>query len=225
MTLEIYSYLLIRNVLISFDSKTINENIRTHEEYTNIIKGLSELMKYEDFALVSSNLSDKILDIVQYHRFKFDNKEILDDINNIIQKINQYRTMDINKKIDLLTEFYEKESKKRNLPAKYANSVPLINSLIEDDIYTYKAIFKCYETGEVKHLALDEYDIISYNSLINLINYEEPDFFTNEVVRDNTINILKQISSVRRLNHNIRDNIKETIQNLEPQKEKRLLKK
>lgn len=222
MTLEIYSYLLIRNVLISFDSKTLNENIKTHEEYINIIKGLTELIKHEDIALAFADMPDKIADIVQSHRFKFDNSKIRDEINYIIQIINQYKSMNINKKIDLVTNFYEKEAEKRCLPAKYANSVQLINNLIEEDIYTYQEIFSCYETGEAKQLQLDEFDVLSFVSLTNLINSEDSEFFSDQDVRNNIIHDLKQLASIRKLDRNIRNYIKETIKNLEPQKQKRL---
>ena len=221
MTLEIYDYLWIRNVLIAVDTKELVESIVGKEEYMVVVKCISSLMQNEDFLLAYPEAQNKVSDIVQTYRFKYNDKEIFDDINYIIGRLNDYKNMPNERKNYLVNQFYVQEATNRDLPFMYKQSPDVIKCLIQNDIHTYKDIF-CYSAEGEKAVQLDVFDVLDYVSLTNLMLNQFPNFFEDENYKKPTVHNLEQLSTLKKLPLDISRYIKKTIKKLEPTKQKRL---
>ena len=213
MTLEIYDYLWIRNVLIALDAKDLASNIESIEEYKFVLKCMTNLLEHEDFALVFENSQDKILEFIQIFRFKYKDKDISDKTNFIIGKLNQYKTLSQQEKNLLIGMFYSKESQDRELPFLYKDSKEVIDCLIQNDIHIYRDIF-CNSGTNTEPIPLTETDVIDYVALTNFIINRYSDFFENPNSINNTANNLNQLATIKALPVIIRMYIKKTLRKI-----------
>lgn len=220
MILEIYDYLWIRNALLGLDVKQLNQNITTKEEYIFVIKCITNLMETEDFPLAFPQTQEKISEIVQTNRFKYNDKQIVEDINYIIERLNEYKSMSKERRQHLIKEFYVQELKVRDIPFPYNTSKEVVDCLIQTDIHTFRDIF-CYDaSAEPKPMSLNIEDILDYASLTNLLLNKYPTFFEDETMAKNTVHNLDQLVEIRKLPYAIRKNIKKVIKKLNPENEK-----
>ena len=213
MTLEIYDYLWIRNVLIALEAEDLLDNITNQEEYTFVVKCISNLLKEEDFPLAFPKSQSKIEKIIEKHRFEYADKALTQDINSIICKLNEYKSMSFEKKNNLVNKFYNDEITARKLAFTYSRSIETINCLIQNDIHTYRSIF-CADINENEPVELTVMDILDYASLTNLIMAKYPDFFEKEHYTKNTINNLSQLATIKAIPFDIKTSIKKTLKEL-----------
>lgn len=209
MTQEIYDYLWIRNVLIALKAKDISTNVYSLEEAAYVVRCIVNLLEKENFVLAFDNSQDMILDLTQEFRFKYNDKELNSNINLIINKINQYKNINSNKKDLMIDLFYTNESKKRNLSYFYKNSKEVINCLIQNDIHTYRNLFCNENTNEP--IALEIIDVLDYVSLVNLIMNDYPNYFKDEKIKEKTNNNFEQLLLVKNIPFDIRNSIKKTL--------------
>lgn len=215
MTQEIYDYLWIRNVLMGLDVQALASNIEHIEEYRFVLKCMADLLEHEPFPLVIPASLEKISDFIQIFRFKFRDEDISIKTNFIIEKLNQFKTMNPADKNLSIRLFYEQESKDRKLPFLYQNSKEVIDCLMQSDIHIYRDIMYHDNNTYIEPVPLTETDIIDYISLTNLIMTRYPSFFENENSIDKSINNLKQLVTIKALPLIIKSYIKKTLRRLE----------
>jgi len=184
-----------------------------------VLKCMSDLLEKEDFPLAMESSEKIISDFIQTFRFEYSDKDINTKTNFIIGKLNEYRVMNTKTKNELVKKFYEKETNDRDLPNIYRNQKEPIDTLIQNDIYTYRDIF-CVEENPSKPMELTVTDILDYVSLTNMLISRYPDFFKNDSFKANTIHNLSQLATITALPSNILSNIKKTLKKLDKQDNK-----
>lgn len=213
MTLEIYDYLWIRNVLIALEPDDLLANITNQEEYTFVVKCISDLLKEEDFPLVFPQSQSTIEKLIEKHRFEYVDKSLNQNINGIICKLNEYKNMSFGNKNHLINKFYNNEITARKLAFTYSHSIETINCLIQNDIHTYRSLFYTDYNGN-QPVELTVMDILDYASLTNLIMTKYPDFFEKEHYTKKTIHNLSQLATIKTIPFDIKISIKKTLKEL-----------
>lgn len=213
MIQEIYDYLWIRNVLISVDANDICNGITDKNQFIYIVKVISKLLEREDFPIVFQNAQQKIEDIIQKFRFMYNDKEIVEDINYIIGRLNDYRNMRTDRQKHLITEFYYSENKDRNLPGFYKLLPEYIDLFIRNDAHIFTSFYANTDTSVA--IRLDQNDIINFSSLVNLLMNRYPEFFEDEGIRMRTVSNLNQIATIKGLDHYIAKHVKKAAKMLE----------
>lgn len=222
MTLEIYDYLWIRNALLAIDTKEINEAIINEDHYQYVLTCISGLLEMEDLPLAFDGLVSKIYDIVHYNRFKYKSNKVINDLaNNIIGKLNQYKSLNEFKKEYLVQNFVEEEISVRNLPEPFSNDMLTIAQLLPTDYIVYTELMN---VDELKYVEIDGNDVLDYISLVNLIMNKYPELLENEYFKECIVSCLNQIIKVPNVPRSLIKYSKSTLNKLDI-KNKRLLKK
>jgi len=190
MIQEILDYLLIRSFLLNSNEKEIIDSVTNEEEFAYVLNNIYNLMQEEDFVLISSHLSDKVLSFISKYRFDYiKNKDYCDKMNYIIGRLHNYKNMSIDRKKYIVNNWIEEESKTRGLPKCYQNGEDLF-SLISLDM---KYLMGMISIGEEFVIT----NVVEYVSLINIIMNKFPECFEDdhlflEVARNN-LNALKKV--------------------------------
>ncbi len=222
MTLEIYDYLWIRNALLTTDTKEINEAIINEDQYQYVLTCILGLLEMEDLPLAFDGLVSKIYDIVHYNRFKYKSNKVINDLaNNIIGKLNQYKSLNEFKKEYLVQNFVEEEISVRNLPEPFSNDMLTIAQLLPTDFIVYTELMN---VDGLKYVEIDGDDALDYISLVNLIMNKYPELLENEYFKECIVSCLNQIVKAPNAPRALIKYSKSTLNKLDI-KNKRLLKK
>lgn len=185
MIQEIYDYLWIRKYLMSVDIDTILENIKKEDNYEEIVTIISKLMQKEDFLLTYQYLQEKVRTIINENRFNYNqNKDINDEMNYIIYRLNTYRNMSDENKLRLINSFYEEEWKNRNLPLIYKPAINYLDNFIAADSECFVKVFFEYTDKEKQETVYDTTELMPVCATSNLLANEYPEFYYNEEARD-----------------------------------------
>jgi len=186
--------LLIRSFLLNSNDKEIIESVTNEEEFAYVLNNIYNLMQEEDFVLISSSLSDKVLSFVSNYRFDYiKNKDYCEKMNYIIGRLRDYNNMSIDRKKHIVNNWIDEESKTRCLPKCYQNGEDLFNLISLDMKYLMGMI----SIGEEFVI----HNVVEYVSLINIIMNKFPECFENdhlflEVARNN-LNALMKVPFMR----------------------------
>ena len=216
MILEIYDYLLIRQMLIALSTSQILEEINDEDTYKHFVKVISKLIQKEDYPLVYPKSQSKIQSIIDKYRFTYDNKDIISDINYIIGKLNIYKTMDEKTKNQKIEIFYNNEFNTRLLPVIPLGGRYVIDKLVHNDIcYFVAAYFAGASPMQDDKGMFELEEPFDYVAMINLIAGRFPKLFEEEnllkVTKDNLIKLSKGTG----LSPKTHKYIKRTIKDLE----------
>ena len=185
MTLEIYSYLLIRTYLIQDEIALTYQGVEDkREQFKYFIDSIAMVMENEDFIAINPKIQEDINRIIQESRFDFiGDKEINGQVNFIISRLNEYKLMSDKKKKWLAHDFYKDEYNDRLLPFKYRKY-----KYVEEFI-TYDYANLCAMIGPTKIEEFEGYYetdnakvsvVISYLATINLIMSRAPETISDE---------------------------------------------
>ncbi len=179
MIQEILDYLLTRCLLLNSTSQELIDNITDKETFSYVVKNISNLMQKEDFVLIDRSLQEKVSDIIQSHRFDYNkDKELNAEMNYIIGRLQDYKSMSTNRKNMLIYNWIKQETEVRGLPVYYREINILLNLVCYDAFYMKNML--CSSNGQTE---ID--NVVEYLSLINLILNKYTTFF------DENQNLLK----------------------------------
>lgn len=172
MTQEILDYLLIRSLLANSTSEEIINMIENKEIFVYLINSIASLMQQEDFILINHDYQEKVSDIVQSHRFDYNqDKDLNEQMNYIIGRLKEYEAMSFNRKQYLINSWMKQEFKNRGLPWIYQTPETLFCLISLDMKYFQQMI-------ELKELKID--NLIEYFSILNIILNKFPNTFSND---------------------------------------------
>lgn len=207
MIQEISDYLWIRDVLLCTDGKELIASASDKENFANIIYNISELMQKEDFVLVFNYIIGNIEELVYHYRFDYNkDKEINDNMNYIIGRLNAYKNMSEERKNYLCKSWVKDEFNDRLLPITFRNADNLVD-LMQLDVEYITGMLNYSEPFEIEN-------VIEYLSLINLTINRFPDSFKDEDFYKATYNNLEGLKELEILPYNYKCYVKKTIKNL-----------
>lgn len=218
MIQEISDYLWIREILICTDTKGLIDAASEKEKFINIIFNISELMQKEDFVLVFDYVQNNIKELICKYRFDYNkDKEINDNMNYIIGRLNDYGKMNAARKDYLCKNWVRTEFNDRQLPLKYRNADNLIELMQLDFEYIIEML--------KYNIPFEFNNIIEYISLVNLIIYKFPETFNDEGFYNTTKHNLDELRKSDEFTLDIKNYINKTRKNLkkvEPIKEEKI---
>lgn len=225
MTQEISGYLLIRSFLLVNDTNELIEKAGDRESFGYIVKNIVQLIMKEDYFLITDDLIRKVFDFINYYRSIYINdKEINDNVNYIIRKLNEYKNMDFNTKKFLGQKWLKEEMMVRELPKEYQNIEVVLNLIVMDNTFTL-ALYGFNDSL----VPTTNLEIIEYLSLVNLIMNRFPEMFEqmNILALIESFNDIKTMTgldtaSKKFLNKTINNLIKKQISNLIKVKKKKI---
>lgn len=193
MTQEISGYLLIRSYLMVTPKDTLIKLIgESDEEYfKTLIHNIYTIMEKEDFVLMYKEVEEKIDSILLRYRFNYiKNKEINDEMNFIIGKLNQYKNLTVDEIFNKRKEFCKQEFKRRSLPSRLCAPANIENMIMLDGEMV--ALITGL-SGETEYV-IDLDGILSYLSIVNIMINEQSEYFLNSGVIDESLERISQIS-------------------------------
>lgn len=193
MTQEISGYLLIRSYLMVTPKDTLIKLIgESDEEYfKTLIHNIYTIMEKEDFVLMYKEVEEKIDSILLRYRFNYiKNKEINDEMNFIIGKLNQYKNLTVDEIFNKRKEFCKNEFKRRSLPSRLCAPANVENMIVLDG----EMVALITGINSESEYTIDLDGILSYLSIINIMINEQSEYFLNSGVIDETLERISQIS-------------------------------
>ena len=188
MIQEIYDYLLIRSHFL-FDKELLISKCNSKESFKIVVDSISNIMQKEDYFLTSATLQENISDLIQKYRFDFMKcKEINDEVNFIIGRLNEYKSMNPDHKSRLVSEWLHEEYQARNLPYSCKTASTVLNAMAnEHSLFMTICGYKLNDegndfipVGEDGQYIEKELDIFSYLELNNVLISRYPVFFFQE---------------------------------------------
>ena len=194
-----FKVLCLKNQLLSLDEMTLSDiYLNDKDSMVDItINSLKYLIdNEEEFFYLHNSLINKALYIIG--DIKVANKEYINDINYIIVKLNEFKTLNTDIKVEKIVEYIEKQSEYRKT---YLELETLINSINYDALVVY------YLLGN-NFIEYDDKDLIlaSLNYLISLY----PEFFKKEEINDMVVFLFNELKRKIGLNLNLRAYLNET---------------
>ena len=200
MIQEIYDYLLIRSHYLS-NKEDLLEECSNKEVYDYTVKNISKLMQEENYLLTSTSIRKNVSDMIQKYRFDFcKSREMCDEVNFVITRLNEYEHMEPGRKRYLVKEWLKKEFKDRNLP--YICQIPdlLFSAMANEHClfmticgYRFNEETSAYEYDNSKEYTEQQIDIMNYLQLINLLINRYPAFFYDLEHAENVVINLGEI--------------------------------
>lgn len=199
-----YNYLCVRSLLMAYDSQQLIDLVVDEATYKFFVDNIAFIMQEEDYLLVADELVQRASNLVHHYRFDYNkNKEINEQVNYIIDRLRDYRTMSFNHHVELSKKWFEEERKKREIPKKYATISNLLTLVFSDALYFSHMV-------SAEEFVID--NIMEYLSLINLFFNQFPAVFEDsvflEVIKQNC-QFLKTIPNLpkvyRKMVHKILD--------------------
>ena len=225
MTLEIYDYLLIRSF---FAKATIDYNLEdldeefAREDFYNTLVSINALMDKEAYFIVIPDALIDVEKILERYRFKYmKDKDITNEINQIIIKINTYKKILEKDKKKMAKVWYDEEIKDRVLPRKYQREDYIIGFLVYDYVFA-KTILRPFDSEIFnEQVTFDTYqgqkninNVIPFLSVINLMFSRFPQFIEKYVDIDAIISRLHAITQMENITLEELKYMKATIKNI-----------
>ena len=214
MIQEIYDCLLTRAFFINNDDEEIIDSIDSKEAFVYLLERVSKVMQQEDFFLIKKEYQDKLSLVIQEFRFKYNDASINEDINYIIGRLNDYKSMSDNRKEYLINQFYKNEYAIRNLPKPY--QLPCnIDKFMQFDFFTLTQLF--FESEDTNDNGIEIVDLTEFVSFMNILLNKCNEAFQLDEFCDATITNLNRLLDVPNLPLFTLFYIKKTLKNVEKQ--------
>lgn len=172
--------LLTKILLINDDSTKIISSISDSDNFKTKLDVLDWLLDNEESLFLLSdyssfNITNNVLDLINEYRFLYRDKDILNQCNNILGKINCIKALPIEEKESLIEKYVIEQEMVRNILFD-DNVDELLLSMVLDASFYFGQI-KGYLDGDFKNCVL----------LLGSINYFlncYPELFTNDEFLD-----------------------------------------
>ncbi len=186
----------IKNILISLDNNSLYKLI--DDNYSYYIKIINRLIKEdENFLLLSDRLIDRVQNIIDYGRFKKENKskEIIEDSNNLIISINQMKSYTEDEFFSRVQSYLKADFYLRTLYNSTYNYyfdkncsrnnefwLEAFEGACLYDIQLQRSDYKFYESTLSNNFSLffEKEQEINFISSLNILSHYLPELFTKE---------------------------------------------
>lgn len=183
--LDFNNVLCLRNQLCCLDEKQLCEIYQDKGSYLSFLNAVVALTECDSaFLLFSNDFLEKILSVIQIHRFDFEEKEVKECINDIIGYVNHVMNMDPLKASILKNGYLSYQEEQRKATFRTTNA--LLQSLCYDGI-----VFASLRDGDLESIQDEDYFLMSLNYLMKAC----PELFQNEEVNARTTQLLDKIGS------------------------------
>lgn len=204
MIQEIYDYLLIRSHFL-FDDNMI-ERCGENDNFKYIVMNISKVMQREDYFILSSSLQKNVSDLIQKYRFDFNKDKVVnDEVNFIIGRLNEYKSISEKRKNEKVNCWLNEEYKVRNLPRKFRVFNNISKAIANEHVLFMKVCgMKLDETG-TNYIPVSEnedymenVDYFDYLQLINLLANRFPTVFYENNFLEITLNNINELLNTQK---------------------------
>ena len=187
--LDFNNVLALRNHLSVLSREKLEEMYQDKGSYLTFLNAIVALSECDSaFLLFSDDFLEKILYVVQVHRFDFEEKEVKECINDIIGYVNQIKVMPQEKKNILKNGYLTYQEEQRGV--SFHTTESLIASLSYDAV-----VFSSLRDGTPEAIQDEEYFLMSLNYLMKAC----PEFFQDPKITADTISVLERVGSHSRM--------------------------
>ena len=185
---EFVDILELRTELILLNEGQLKEIFKDDKEYCRLVKTMYNLLDIDDcgFALLDENVMEKIYSILSLKRFemKHIDKNIFDQVNEMISRLNEMKAKRPEEKEKLLEGFILTQEEFRDIEYEYFDEV--IDSMATDYF-----VFNYLEGEELPPNMPETYLIGS----IIYLNNAMPKFFEIDEVREREIELFEEMQA------------------------------
>lgn len=207
--LEFNNIITLRNHLCRFPLKKLMEIYQDKSKYISFVDAVALLMNCDSaFLLFSDEFLEKILSVLQIHRFDFEEHEVGDCINGIISYINDVKTYPQELKNQLKNGYLAYQEDLREVTFK--TTLELLSSISFDAF-----VFACLRDDQMDRIQDDKYFLMSFNYLMKSV----PEFFQDpEVCKRASLMIdrigreTRPLSQQKKYYKKVRSNFQELLQ-------------
>ena len=180
---EFNNIITLRNHLCRFTEKQLLDIYQDPGAYVTFLDAVALLADVDSaFLLFSDVFLEKILSVIQIHRFNFEEKEISECVNGIIAYINDIKTYPDNLKNSLKNGYLTYQEEVRE--TKFHSTEELLASLAYDAY-----VFACLRDGKENQIVDDKYYLLSLNFLMKSV----PEFFKDPEVAARAMSVLDRV--------------------------------
>lgn len=177
--LDDMSLLIFKNQLLCGEMKDLKEFYKDERCFLNFLDTIALVSQREPaFFLISSEIKDRILQIIEIHRFSA-NEEVLAYINEILVYLNGFDNVSEDFANLMVQSYMSFHEKLRGI--KFYDVTQFLQALSYD-----AAFVTALDDNDMDMLRFPEYNLSSFNYLI----CTSPDFFQRKEVMDRAIYIL-----------------------------------
>ena len=171
--LDFHNLLTIRNQLVKASDEKLRELYQDKGSYVTFLDTVILLTESDSaFLLFSDQFIDKILSVVQLHRFDFEEDEIKEAINGIITYMNHIRTYSSDLVNQLKNGYLAYQEDLRE--AEFHSDEAFFKSLSYDAV-----VFSALREGKPESVEDDSYFLMSLNFLLKSC----PELFQDATVK------------------------------------------
>lgn len=185
---ERLNLLAIKNQLVNLSVAELVERYRDIDEYYTFLETLIKLINTEStFLLCGSDYIDKVVTIVNIHRFDVDDKDFRLGVSGIISYFNSVRSQDSNLKEILKAGYVSYQEDQRGIT--FYDMGAMLKSIAYD-----ANVYQALQKGTIEKLGLDDYTLMSLTYLMNVY----PEFFKDKNVNARAVKLIDSITSKTR---------------------------
>jgi len=213
MIQEILDYLLIKKELLTLNTEEILNKLSNEETLELYCRNISKMSKEEVFLYTDDGLMQKVSAIVYEKRFSNKHsKEIIDNMNEILDYIHKYRTLSNEEKLLIQYNWIKEEKESRRVPLRkvpFLYNLGDIYELIRNDYDSLKILSgdfltnpfnKLFELSTINWICSNYPTILSNNN--TLLTYA---IFLCSIIEDDTVTYKKMIKETKERLENIRN--------------------
>ncbi len=203
--IDFNNILVLRNQLIAVPIEELCKLYQDKDRYISFLDSVALLSNKDSaFLFFSGEFLNKILSVVQIHRFDFDDEEVNKVINSIITYINQISNYS-SSLVNLLKNHYlifQEEQRE----TKFNSDDELFRSLAYD-----AWVFAALIDGNLESIQDGNLFLLSFNFLLKNC----PELFQDKNVRDNATALLDKVGKETRIIGSKRRKFKEAKKNFQ----------
>ena len=178
---QLNNLLVIRNHLAKISESKLLELYKEYDFYLAFLNCIWLLIDNDSaFLLFDENFIDKVLSVIQIHRFDAKDDGVKQEVNDIIDYMNSVKSYSDDMKNVLKNNYLAYQEEQRN--ATFYSTEGLIDSLAYDAI-----VFSSLRNGDMDSIHYDEHFILSLNFLMNTC----PELFQNKEIMDRALKRLE----------------------------------
>ena len=203
---KINNILVMKNHLSKISESKLCDLYKDYDYYLAFLNSIWLVIENEGaFLLFDKSFIEKVLSVIQIHRFDAKDEGVKKEVNDIIDYMNFLKTIPKEKKVVLMNNYLAFQEEKRG--ATFYSTKGLIDSMAYD-----ANVLVSLQSGDMSHIAYDEHYLLSLNYLL----YACSELFYNEEVRDRALKRLdiayknaRLLSPVKKLINQTKKHIKE----------------
>lgn len=192
MTDEMYDFVnlaIVKNHLGMVSRKDIVDLYQDMDDYVLFVDMFSYLTECDSgFLYLDSEISEKVLDVIQLHRFKIDDPEIREITNSIIEYINRFMNSSPEFRKATVESYFSYHEDLRE--ATFRDADALVASIGYDAL-----VLKAIVEGDSENVSNNKFTVMSLNYLVKVC----PELFEDEERKKRALELLDRCMHGNRL--------------------------